>query len=222
MANWRDWVDGAVRSYATFAGHYGERFTGFVIGLMSDLIAEGASQAVTNWWINSRKPPEDWLAFLGNERLLPRYPKETSLQYRQRILDAWNIWPFAGDENTIEQQLETMGFTEVQVLDAAEVPLLPPVGYWSQFWVYIAGGHSITGSGPTYGSFNWGDGTRYGPYGLNADEYAAVRGIIRKFKPTEWICREIVWQIEGWAYGTGHTWGEAGLVWGGSVARTGA
>lgn len=199
-----------------------KRFLG-VHGLVFNFVAEAARQAVRALWIGDRTgngPAYDALEPAGRELSLPRYPGETWGNYQGRLQRAWTDWPVAGHETSILSQLAAAGFPGAQILYPSDWP-----GYftsWSQFVVfYPVGSHPVTGPGPEYGSFTWGYGTTYGPTGISGEQLLAMRAIIRKFKPAHWVCRAIVFELSGWTYGTGHVWGEPGLVWGGETVYVG-
>jgi len=200
----------------------GQKLVGLT-GLLCDYIAEGARQAVRAMWIGDRTgngPAYDALEPGGRELSLPRYPGETWASYHARLQRAWTDWPVAGHETSIEAQLAAAGFPGAVIFYVTDWPGF--LTSWSQFVVfYPAGMHPVTGPGPAYGSFNWGDGTTFGPTGITAEQLGAMRAIIRKFKPGHWVCRAIVFELSGWTFGTGHTYGEPGLVYGGETIYVG-
>lgn len=196
----------------------GERLLGTLCGLTSDFIAEGLRQAVRASWIGAADtgPANDALAPGGSELSLPRYPNETWQQYHARLQRAWADWVQAGHESSILGQLAAAGFSGALILHTADTV------NWSRFWVFFpAGTHSVTAPGPEYGDFVWGDGSTYGPIGITPDNLQAMRAIIKKFKPGHWVCSGIVFELSGFSYGTGHTYGESGLVWGGETITVG-
>lgn len=200
---------------------------------------------------NDTGPAEDALGAAGDELSLPRYPNETWEQYHARLQRAWDDWPYAGHETSIVGQLEAAGFPGAVVYHASAWPYSGRPDWWSQFWVFFPEGtHAVTSPGavywddgsaplygffpwgggatygthtpgPTGGSFAWGDGTTYGPLGITPVELLTIRSIIQKFKPARWICSGVIFEISGWTYGTGPTWGSPGLVWGGEVSTVG-
>jgi len=203
-------------------GELSGAFVGIVFGLMADTVAEGMGAAVRMPWLLEPLSPPDVLPFIGNERRLPRYPGESIAQYRARLHGAWKAYEFAGDESSILGQLEAAGYPGAKIYDPWNMGILP-LGYWSQFVVWFPiGTHPVTSAGAVWGSFNYGDGTVYGPGGLTVAIATTLRGIIKKWKPVEWICRGIMFQISGWAWGDGSTFGQSGLQWGGTVVVMGA
>jgi len=196
-------------------------------------------------------PAEDALGPAGAELSLPRYPIETRAQYHTRLQRAWEDWQKAGHETSIVGQLEAAGFPGAVIYHASEWPTAGRVDWWSQFWVFFPEGtHTVTDPGPRYwddgsaplygsfpwgggatygthapgsgvGAFLWGDGSTYGPIGITPESLLVIRSIIQKFKPARWICSGVIFEISGWTYGTGPSWGDPGLVWGGEVSTVG-
>lgn len=207
-----------------FRSGFGERLVG-VFALMFDLLAEGTRQAVRAAWVGDRVigPAADALPDLGDQRSLPAYPTETFDQHHARLQRAWIDWPAAGDESSILGQLAAAGFPGAVIYTKQSHPTMFASSDWSQFVVfYPLGTHTVTAPGPLWGAFLWGDGTAYGPVGITLEALNTIRSIVRKFKPGHWRCDGIIFEISGWTYGTGHTWGEVGLVYGGEIARVGA
>lgn len=199
-------------------GEAGKRFAG-AMALLFDWLAEGGRQAVRAFWIGDRPgngPAYDALGPAGEETSLPRYPGETWAHYHARLARAWNDWPLAGDESSIQGQLAAAGFPNAVIYYPPDWPAY--LTTWSQFVVFFATGqHPVTGAGPPYASFTWGDGTTYGPTGITGGQLQTIHSIIRKFKPGHWVCKSIVFELRGWTYGTAHKWGDPGLVYGGEV-----
>lgn len=216
--NWREFIAQVCNSW--LLGPLSTGFVGVVLGITGDTAEEGMSEGVKMPWLLEPTSPPDALPLIGSERRMPRYPGETDAQYRARLYGAWDTYQFGGDENTILGQLALAGFPGAEIFDPGNATFSPP-SYWSHFIiVFPLGTHTVTAAGPAYGSFNWG-ATNYGPVGLTADTAATIRGIIAKWKPVQWICRLIVFQVQGWAYGDGHNWGDASLTWGGVTVSTG-
>lgn len=188
------------------------------LALLFDGTMEALEHALRGGWVNdSLGPAPDALSPAGDELSLPRYPSETATQYKERLARAWTDWQTAGHETSIVAQLTAAGFPGAEIYYASAADT-----HWSKFVVfYPAGTHGVTSSGPGYGSFTWGDGTTYGPLGISAQDLSALRNIILKFKPAHWICSGLVFELSGWSYGTGPSWGDPGLVWGGTQAVVG-
>lgn len=219
--NFLEYIEGRILP-RWMSGELGKSFIGIVFGLPADAASEALTQALRAPWLAEDSSPDDALPRAGREVRMPRYPAESVAQYRQRLLEAPVVYRAGGDEETILSQLALAGFGGAVIYDSFNADFSPD-NYYSKFLVYLpAGTHAVTAAGPAYGSFSWGDGTAYGPVGITAEQIATIRGIIRKWKSVRWICTEIVFQISGWAYGTGKRWGDPGLTWGGTAARIGA
>jgi hypothetical protein len=199
----------------------GEAWIGWA-ALLFDDIGEGIRLATRAPWLKEPALSQDALDALGDEMSLPKYPRETLAAYQARLDRAWEIWSRAGHESEILAQLEAAGFPGAQIYHASDWPLSGEPNWWSQFWVFFpAGTHTVTGPGAAYGSFNWGDGTTYGPQGISTEDLRTMHAIIKKFRPARWICRAVIFELSGWTYGVGHAWGEPGLVWGGEITSSG-
>jgi hypothetical protein len=181
-----------------FLKPYSGGWFGVLCGLTGDLIHDGMAIALKLAWLADTESPDDVLPLVGSERRLPRYPSETPVQYRARLLDAWNAYRFAGAEPTIVQQFEYAGYPGVEIqFDAAALgPRGEAAPYWSQFWIYFpySSGHPVTGNGPTWNSFTFGDGTVYG-LDVTVAFYQLIHGIVGKWKPVRWICRGFIFEL---------------------------
>ncbi len=195
MPNFRDYVAGVLPR--PFARRLSAGFFGVLHGLTGDLIAQGMSVAVRMPLLKDALSPDDVLPLLGDERGMPRYPSESISSYRKRLIAAWQAYANVG-ESTIPAQYAAAGYPGVQIqFNAAALgPNGEAAPYWSQFWVYFpySSGHPVTGDGPKWGSFNYGDGTIYG-IGVTIAFYQLIHGVVRKWKPTRWICRGFIFQL---------------------------
>lgn len=220
--NYRTWF-ARILPRRPFGGFFGERLGG-VFALFADFLSEGMRQSTRASWIGDDVgPAPDGLKPAGNELSMPRYPVETAAQYEARLERAWEDWPFAGDESVLVAQLAAAGFPGAQIKTPLEWPTRPPVGYWSQFWVFFpAGTHSVTAAAPIVGSFIVGDGTVLGASGITPAQIYTLRALVKKFKPGHWICRGFVFEVAGWTIGDGHTVGGPGLTIGSTQVLIGA
>jgi len=192
---------------------FAEKWVGATLLLPGDAAREAMSQARFQSWLLEQNSPPDAVPLVGKERRLPRYPGESLMNYRMRVWDAWSAYEFGGSKEAIESQLEIAGFP-------GQVMYSGPFGqseHYSQFWIYFpAGTHGVTAAGPEFGSFDWGDGTRWGPVGMPFEQLKALMELVKKWKHSQWICRAMVFEISGFLYGTGKKWGEH--KWGGRSA----
>lgn len=199
-------------------GLAGRAFTG-VLALVFDALAQGYSHAFRAP-LNKAEggPAYDALRWLGRETSLPRYPIESWNQHKARIDRAWDDWPLAGGEPAMIAQLAAAGFPNAQIryYPSEPGPHGEPPPYYSQFWVYLPkGSHPVTGPAAPWGSFAWGDGTLWGPAGITLLQIFTLRAIIAKWKPGQWVCRGILFQLGSATWGN-FNWGD-GSVWGGII-----
>ena len=214
LGTWRRFVFD--RSTSIFRAYWGSRFMG-TIGWLFDKLGISMLDAVQAPWLQMDDGPAyDALRPLGQEQSMPQYPIEDWVTYRNRLRTVWQIWPYAGDERAIIDQLAAAGRPGAQIFRFSET------GSWSDFVVfYPAGSHPVTGSKNYGASGNYGDsGLTYGVDGITAEELVSYKELIKHWKPARWKCPWIIWEIRGSTYGTGHTYGEAGLTYGGEQERT--
>lgn len=195
MPTFRDYVASVLPR--PFSQRLSAGFFGVLHGLTGDLLAQGMSVAVRMPLLKDDVSPDDVLPLLGEERGIPHYAFESLLSYRKRLIGAWSAYTNIG-ESTIPAQFAAAGFPGVQIQfnAAAAGPNGEAAPYWSQFWVYFpnSSGHPVTAQGPLWGAFTYGDGTIYG-LGVTIAFYQLIHGIVRKWKPSRWICRGFKFQL---------------------------
>jgi len=205
--NWTEWV--SINVPSRFRKGYLGAYVGNCYSLVADVCEQAMREACLAQCFKEPVSPDDALDKVANQRSLPRYAGETADAHRARLADAWNTWRFAGDESSIEGQLALAGYGNVEVQTDLLSGGHPELGipnypassaYWSQFNVVI----KLTSA---LGSFN--DGLERSSI-VTAEQLATVRLIIRKFKPVDWICREVIFVL---TTPTSHRWDEPGLVW---------
>lgn len=183
-------------------GDVGERWRG-AIGVALDGLAQGSREALVRTWLRRGQPiANDTLAALGQQRNLEWYPGESAQQYRARVDRAWVDWRGAGGPQTLVEQLAAAGYPGAKVLYqwSPDLPVPDPPDWWSQFWVYFPHGtHTVSGETAKWGEFEWGDGTVWGPLGLTRPQIVLLRGIVRKWKPGNWICRGLLFGMQPFA-----------------------
>lgn len=208
--NFRDLFDHL--SPATLQGRYGSAFMG-VLGLMFDCIAQGATEAVRAPWLAEDTSPDDCLALKGTEYLMPRYPGESAVAYRARLLAVWCTWPFAGSDQAIVEQLTAAGFPSAKIALYNHRP--GPNGaypYWSQFWVvWTTPSVRVSGSWGPFVS----DGS--GIVTTNDQDADLIRAIVKKWKPADWICRGLAVEVVPPAALWNNFLWNNGAEWGGPI-----
>jgi len=177
------------------------------------------------------RAPADGLARLGDERVLERSTTDTDATYAARLVDAWNLWHYAGtpfgllralyDQGYTGAYLETTGGAEfslagTDVEDLVEFEL--PAGSWACFatdehWASFA----------VYFHVNpWGAGVTPA---VNDPRVEQIRRLVRTWKPSFAVCTGIFVEnaAESWGWPAAHpeapdsgTWGDAG-TWGGAT-----
>ena len=208
------WIPGWLK------GNWGTRHFG-VLGLFADAISQGASESVKAPWLKESTSPNDALALKGRERLLERYPNETNDQYRSRINDAWKAWSDAGGSPSIEGQLHAAGFTDAYVAfdSGREGPRGLPAPYWSQFWVRFPPESGIVVSLTQHlwdgASALWDGAISWQPTNLTKEQLSLLAGIINKWKPSDWICRGLIFDFSS------EFW-DGSKLWDGSTQWAGA
>jgi hypothetical protein len=194
-------------------GFFGRRLQGtFSLGL--DAFMEAVTQAIRAPW-TADNPPPDAVALVAKEVLIPRYATDTNETYKDRVQNAWVDWERGGTDQAVITQLELAGFPGAQIFRWTIN------GSWSEFVVFYPDGtHTVTSDGSEIGSFTVGDGTIIGPEGITVVGLTTIKDIIKQWKPGQWKCLQVLWELSGWTVGTGHTIGESGLVIGGAHAAS--
>lgn len=189
--NYREWIVQKTVGIPLLNGTYGpwgQRFVGIMFGLLPDIIAEGASQALKAPWTSlGVDQPTDALPLLGSERRLERYAAETDANYQARLQNAWVTYQYAGTEQSIIEHLTAAGFTNVQIVSYINDPL---------FDVWFPDGYPLTGGPKHWGAFHWGDGTMYGCQG-DSGKIDLIRSIIRKRKAVTNACYSMIFTVGG-------------------------
>jgi hypothetical protein len=139
--------------------------------------------------------PDDALNVVGSENGLIRGSSESDDDYRNRINTRDGILPYYGQEDTLLSTLNSLGYSGLTYSIINDLPgrdgsLYSPktneeiVGYASsvshpsQFIVYVEA-TTILGS-ETESDI------------VTDEQLNTIRAIIRKMKPAQWVCREVV------------------------------
>lgn len=149
--------------------------------------------------------PEDALVYIGIDRGMPRYPTETTEDYRTRLIGAWDYWQWGGTKKGVQDVLALLGYA----VEITELYTLDPLR-WSEFAITVA---------PIIGGFRkrlWADGGLWGDGGLWAqgwapvpDELEALESLVAGMKAAHTKMTKLEWFSEP----TYNTWGDGGL-WG--------
>jgi hypothetical protein len=196
----RQWVESV--SPPALLGDLSAAFVGVTEALVGDQTADGLRQALRMPWLLDSESPDDVLPLIGRERRMPAYPAETLVQYRLRLWNAWDAYRLAGSETSILGQLAAAGYPNCEIIYYPGRPgpngAAGPTGgtYWSQFWIrFASGSHDVVPVGQDWDSFDWDDGTVWGPAQVPPLFIATIRGIVRKWKPVDWICRGFLFEF---------------------------
>lgn len=196
----------------------GSRWIAGILGSLLDHFSVGVRDAVLGTYHKNgdKLPAYDALRLLGNSKSMPQYATETWPQYLSRLQTDWSTWDTATSEGVIVDQLALAGAPGAQIIMWHENDS------WSEFIVfYPAGSHPVTGYKEYGAGHSYGDtGLIYGPDGITAEQLSTYKDLITHWKGVEWKCPWLIWEVSGSTYGTGHIYGEAGLVYGGEQVRT--
>jgi hypothetical protein len=182
-------------------GESGGGFVGVCFSFIADVAGHFWTFANRGALLKDRYVAPDVLPKFAWERGMPGYDGETTRQHADRMADAWNAYTYPG-RPAIQEQLSYFGFGDsVAIYDAYEWPTEPPVGPKSQFWVVVPeGDHTyrelIIGTGDAV----IGDDTFIGIAGITAAQMTAIKALIHKWKPVQWVCREIRFDLGGGSY----------------------
>lgn len=172
--------------------------------------------------------PADALAAIGADRQMPRGGSESDAAYAARLLDAWNIWPWAGTPFGLLHAFFSTGYTNVVlaqpvggklfslngsgalVTSTATPPSWTPTyttdPFWSRFDVVF----------PSPLPASWISG---GVPSSSSSEANFIRALIQAWKPAHATCNRIVIVTSGkiWGYPVTQVWGAGTGSWGSST-----
>lgn len=127
--------------------------------------------------------PDDALPDLGKDRVMLRAPGEAADDYRSRLASAFEIWSTAGTKAGLLELFRVAGATNVTIWEDQEAG--GALGHWARFAISVAEPHPFTAPA-TWGTFAYGDGTRWGFGDSAALDYA--RNVVRRWKPAHTRC----------------------------------
>jgi hypothetical protein len=194
-----------------FKGYWASRLLGGLLGVPTDTVAHANVEAGAVGVFKSNVCPLDVLAHVGNERMLVKYPNETSAAYKARLANAWNIWLSSGSPSAMVDQLSSAGFPNCMIqrdfsANAGDTErgcdaFPSSADYWSSFVLVVprAGYYDeldtaryFDESPPwTFDGFPvvyWGNGSSI----VNRETMYVIKSIVKKWKPVDFICRAIV------------------------------
>lgn len=221
MGNWRTWIQS--NTPGSLQGYWGTRLMG-MLTLFAESAAQGAGEALRAPWIREETSPDDGLRLTGSEMSIPRYPDETAAQYRARLENGWEAWAVAGDESSIEGQLAAAGFVGAYVTTdtTRQGPRGEAAPYWSQFWVRfpVGSGVVVTVQQNLWdGSATWDGSIAWQPTSLTRAQLATMIGIINQWKPSDWICRGLIFELSSGLWDGSLDW-DGSAQWGGTFELT--
>lgn len=91
-------------------GTFGQNLMAATAGLWADLSSDATIVATSMPWLLHENNPDDSLELIGEESRLPRYPNESTANYRIRLHNRWHAYA-EGKEQTLIEQLRLYGFT---------------------------------------------------------------------------------------------------------------
>ncbi len=217
-------------------------FFGITIGATADEAVESWILACRAHLLLDPESPDDVLPYIAQDRRLMRFSTETAAQHRDRLWRAWDIYLTAGTEEVIESQLFEAGWGPTELLGeyGSDVdygsdfvyadrgayvdyrinepgPRGEPPPYRTQFWlVFNEGFHPITGDPTAWGDFDWGDISEgVWAYEGYSNEFAIdIRGIVKKWKNSEYAFRGFTFIMNALDYGGDVTYG-SDVIYGG-------
>lgn len=171
------------------------------VGFIEDTVAETYNQAGKAHLLLANTFHESTLKFVGTERLMPRVTAESDESYLQRLQDAWNIWPKAGQATGEVEQITIAGLT-AHIFMQGQPGQKPgddtgdiwnwddDLLNWSRFWVVVTG-HPWVSEGEWGDPGDYGDG---GTWGTTAtpEEVTGLRAIVRRWKTAESVFPHII------------------------------
>ncbi len=182
-------------------GYWGERLMG-AMAVLSDTMTQGSFDAIMSGFpVYTPTIAPDSLPYAGEEVGMARYATETDAQYQARIARAWPDYQRAGTEATILAQLSAAGYPGA-VIDYPDETAGTGVAVEKRRFriTFPLGTHWVTSPGPVFGSFTFGDGTRFGAYPMTTAQIVTLRAVIKKWKPAVWVCSEIRFELPAGVY----------------------
>jgi hypothetical protein len=191
-----------------WSGLVGGKFIGVVVGLMNDVMSEGAASAASAQWLVPFRPggvndrPTGGLDFIGQASGLPRYASETSDAYLARLLSRWTLWR-GSPKDMLLSEFVAAGYPGAEIFVPNDfTPRPDPAAEWSRFWIFFPEGtHPVTSDE----GFIMGTGVMgvdyIGPGGLDSPAGAAwynqLVSIVARLKPSQWVPWDYIFELPG-------------------------
>jgi hypothetical protein len=191
----------------------GERLAG-TIGLVSDLIAEGARASFLDRLPGHPEQAEDATNQSGSDAGLFRYRLETLASWKSRVGNPWPVHEQAGTDINLLREIDTWGLIMYPATwVAGQCYLLE--SQWARFALFVPAGLLPWTLPGTYGGgLRYGEGSLYG-ITANSEDVATLRRIVRKWKPSRSKARGVI-------VFSGHVYGQHGITYGGGSTYGGS
>lgn len=222
--NFRAYVEELTSGIRWLRAEFGAKLS-FTIGLLADMVSEGANQAVKARFVTSDSFPNDALPYVGNNTGLERFIVDTDATYKARLADSFSLNAQHGTRQIVLFMLSEAGWPDAELLED-EVYKAQPQPWWSQFVIlFPEGTHGVVkttrayGSGATYGDVPNGSGLIYGVEGITVGRLNEIVRLVLKWKRPASICRYLLFVVDGNVYGDGSMYGDVGLEYGGETVK---
>lgn len=218
LDNYKAMAAGLTKGLRWARAQYGSRLVG-TIGLMADLVAEGARQAFIARLPGHPEQAEDAAIQTGFDRDLIRYKYEPLSFYKVRLQNAWSAYQQGGTNIGVTREVlyclnciwAPLGLPDLTFISTAYARFFEN-GWAEHSTVLINPGiQSVTGSwsgtSEQWGSFSYGAPNKvWGASNVLIEDINIIRATLRKWLPSRtkgWI----LWSTSGSLYGVTATYG---------------
>ena len=147
-------------------------------GTMKDRVITLAADAVDAGLV--LRCTDDALPLLGADVAFAQYPTESSAEYRVRIGQAWDVWPWAGTETGLAVVAEQLGVAPPVVFVTGRTWPQGRPDLWARWWILVPVLATPYAPEDAWGVGTWGDGGTWGSDATLA-EVARCRRALRQF-----------------------------------------
>lgn len=178
----------------------------YASGLLLDGMRSLARTSVLARFPSTNQP--DALPYLGRDRNLDRGPNESADSFVARITAAFDTWATAGHPRELLSAVLSYLLPDAPIVrTVTDLSIWDTIasGTWSrqfeanwnwdgvtQWWrAWVVIYTPSFGPSPTWGSFNWGDGTCWGT-GASATQVQAIRNLVKKWKPANVVVPNVI------------------------------